>query len=72
MDMHEDMFSNPAAHSTHSGCWPQIMPTGQGDVGRQQTWILGHTILYTSKHGRKIILLHYMDFLSCVHWKTKR
>jgi hypothetical protein len=37
MDMHEDGFRNSAAHSTHSGCWPQIIQTGQGDVGKRQT-----------------------------------
>ena len=71
-DMHEDTFGKPAAHSTHSGCRPQITQTGQGDVGRRQTWMLGHTIFYTSKRERKITLLYYMDFLSCVLWETKR
>jgi hypothetical protein len=72
MDMHEHTFGKPAAHSTHSGCWPQIMQTGLGDVGKQQTWMLGPTIFYTPKRERKIALFYYMDFLSCALWKTKR
>jgi len=72
MDVHEDAFGNTEAHSTHSGCWPQVMQIGQRDVGRRQAWKLGHTILYTSKRERKITLLYYMGFLSCARWKTKR
>jgi len=48
MDIYENTFGNPAAHSTHSSCWSQIMQTGQGDVGRRLTWMLRCTILYTS------------------------
>jgi len=71
-DKHEDAFGNVEAHSTHSGCWPQIMQNGEGYVARRRTWMLGHTILYTSKRERKITLLYSMSFLSCARWKTKR